>query len=101
MNLRTEMRENDLYVIACETKDIASINLKRKFKVDTNFFNFTNKLTEDEQEKLYVMLTKLAETEPEDREDEKKYLITQAEIEKIKEKFNTDLKEFEIVEVKK
>lgn len=135
MGLRTEMRENDLYVIACETKDIASINLKRKFKVDTNFFNFTNKLTEDEQEKVYVMLTKLAETEPEDRGEEKKYYLrhkwlgeddsnylnlvnnyafeictkkevdkyktqfTAEEIKAIKRKFNTDLEDFEIVEV--
>ncbi len=42
-----------------------------------------------------------AETPPEDREEEKYHLVkfSEKEIEKIKKKFNTDLKDFELVEV--
>lgn len=126
----------DLLVIYCGREPIASIDLKTKLKINTDYWAFTNLLAEDEREKIYVLLTKLAETDPQDRGEEKKYYLrhkwiggnytnylnfdingkfeieskatnlkfqtkfTQKEIDKIKIKFNTNLEDFEIVEVK-
>ena len=137
MKLEAEIRGNDMLVIHSGRESIASINLKTKFEINTSLWAFTNLLAEDEREKIYVLLTKLAETDLEDREEEKKYYLkhkwisysgrqylnlntdknkydinsksnsaefktqfTLEEINKIKEKFNTDLSDFEIVEVK-
>lgn len=133
MNLQVEINKNYLNIINCDGRIIACICSYRKFVVDTNYVDFRN-LAEDEQEKIYVLLTKLAETDPKDREEEKKYYLkhkwiggdganylnlykddfeiytqieyidyqtkfTQAEIDKIRRKFNTNLNEFEIIEV--
>ena len=135
MNMQIEKCGKVLYVARCED-NIASINLDEKFNIDTDYVAFRNDLTEDEQEKVFVLLTKLAVTDPEDREEEKKYYLkhkwlysrdcnylnfksdensymlsysydwyghkkqfTKAEIDKIKEKFNTNLEDFEIIEV--
>lgn len=134
MNVQTERNGEVLYVV--RNGVIASIKLDEKFKICTSYAGFREDLTEYEQEKVYVLLTKLAETDPQDREEEKKYYLkhkwlysrncnylnfksdensymlsysydwyghkkqfTKAEIDKIKEKFNTNLEDFEIVEV--
>lgn len=135
MNLQVEINKNYLNIINCDGRIIACICSYRKFVVDTNYVDFRN-LAEDEQEKIYVLLTKLAETDPKDREEEKKYYLkhkwiidyervylnfyfeenrymlssndndayfktkyTQSEIDEIKRKFNTDLEDFELIEV--
>ena len=51
------------------------MNLERKFEVDVCFWGFKNLLSEDEREKVYFLLTKLAETDPQDREEEQKYYL--------------------------
>lgn len=58
-------------------------------------------LDKNVQEKLFDLLIEYAKTPIEDREEEKYYLVkfTLKEIEEIKKKFNTDLKDFELVEV--
>lgn len=136
MNLRTQVCDDFLVVINCCGEIVAKVSLKRKFEVDTNFWTFSDNLIECEKEKVFVLLTKLAETDPQDREEEKKYYLkhrwiscncfchlnlytnenkyiiesdsdidgfktqfTQAEIDKIKEKFNTTLEDFELIEV--
>ena len=136
MNLRTQVCDDFLVVINCCGEIVAKVSLKRKFEVDTNFWTFSDNLIECEKEKVFVLLTKLAETDPQDREEEKKYYLkhkwlysrdcnylnfksdensymlsysydwyghkkqfTKAEIDKIKEKFNTNLEDFEIIEV--
>lgn len=135
MNLQAEIRGNDMLVIHSGDKNIASINLNAKFEINTSYWGFKNLLAEDEREKVYRLLTKLAETDPQDRGEEKKYYLrhkwiggdytnylnlaidkkfeieskasnlkfqtkfTQKEIDKIKIKFNTNLEDFEIVEV--
>lgn len=136
MNLRAEKLENNLIVTKSKQWYIASIDLERKFEISTNFSAFEEQLTEDEIEKLYFLLTKLAETDPEDREEEKKYYLrhkwldsdrwnylnfyitddscelsdkpsgktcktqfTQKEIDEIKERFNTNLEDFEQIPV--
>lgn len=135
MNMQIEKCGKCLYVARGED-NIASIKLDEKFNIDTDYVAFRNDLTENEREKVYVLLTKLAETDPKDREEEKKYYLkrkwiidyervylnfyfeenrymlssndndayfktkyTQSEIDEIKRKFNTDLKDFEIIEV--
>lgn len=134
MNMQIEKRGRVLYVSHCED-GIASINLDEKFNIDTDYVAFRNDLTEYEKERVYVLLTKLAETEPQDREEEKKFYLkhkwlvgycnylnfyipnnnyklndkssmkdfktqfTQAEIDEIKERFNTNLDDFEQVPV--
>ena len=139
MDLQAEIRDNYLYIFSGR-EQIASVNLIRKFEINTNYWAFKNLLAEDEREKVYVLLTRLAETDPQDREEEKRYYLkhrylqssftnlndflsysasdnklalsnginfpkykthfTLKEIEEIKEKFNTDLEDFEIIEVK-
>lgn len=137
MKLQAEIRGNYMRITHKGGDNIANINLKTKFEINTNYWAFRNILAEDEKEKIYVLLTKLAETDLEDREEEKKYYLrhkwisdggcqylnlntdknkydissksnfaefktqfTLEEINKIKEKFNTDLSDFEMVEVK-
>ena len=58
-------------------------------------------LNKDVQEKLFDLLIEYAKTPIEDREEEKYYLVkfSEKEIEEIKEKFDTDLNDFELVEV--
>ncbi len=140
MNLQTEVRYDYLFVTDSYGEAVGSINLKAKFEIYIDFRDPRNKLSEDEREKVYVLLTKLAETDPDDRGEEKKYYLrhkwigrkspsgdylnycnnydeyqmygkedgalytpqfTQAEITEIKERFNTTLEDFEMVEVKK
>ena len=50
---------------------------------------------------LLKKVIELAETPLDEREEEKKYYIkfTKAEIQKFKEKFDTDLRDFEMIEV--
>lgn len=132
MNLQTEVRNDYLFVTDSYGEAVGSINLKAKFEIYIDFRNFRHKLSEDEREKVYVLLTKLAETDPQDREEKQKYLLkhkwfddslcayinycipndsfnlntksnneefktqfTQAEIDEIKERFNTNLEDFE------
>lgn len=135
MNLQTEVRNDYLFVTDSYGEAVGSINLKAKFEIYIDFRNFRHKLSEDEREKVYVLLTKLAETEPQDREEKKYYLkhkwfnfkyfnflnfyiandsyelndksnnvefktqFTQAEIDEIKERFNTNLEDFEQIPV--
>ena len=135
MKLEAEIRGNDMLVIHSGRENIASINLNAKFEINTSYWGFKNLLAEDEREKVYRLLTKLAETDLEDREEEQKYYLrhkwiggdytnylnlaidkkfeieskasdlnfktqfTLEEINKIKEKFNTNLEDFEMVEV--
>lgn len=136
MNLQTEVRNDYLFVTDSYGEAVGSINLKAKFEIYIDFRNFRHKLSEDEREKVYVLLTKLAETDLEDREEEKKYYLrhkwlnvgycnylnfyitendyqlfdkpnmeccktqfTQEEIDEIKERFNTNLEDFEQVPV--
>lgn len=135
MNLQTEVRNDYLFVTHSSGEAVGSINLKAKFEIYIDFRDPRNKLSEDEREEVYVLLTKLAETDPEDRGEENKYYLrhkwlttgfvylnfsipdnscrlhdkrqtkcsktqfTLEEIDEIKKRFNTDLKEFEIIEV--
>lgn len=136
MNLRTQVCDDFLVVINCCGEIVAKVSLKRKFEVDTNFWTFSDNLIECEKEKVFVLLTKLAETDPQDREEEKKYYLkhkwisytgrqylnlyinenkcsidtkcsfdniktqfTLEEINEIKRKFNTNLEDFELIEV--
>lgn len=136
MNLQTEVRNDYLFVTDSYGEAVGSINLKAKFEIYIDFRNFRHKLSEDEREKVYVLLTKLAETDPQDREEEQKYYLkhkwfnfkyfnflnfyiandsyelndksnniefktqfTQAEIDEIKERFNTNLEDFEQIPV--
>lgn len=73
MKLQAEIRINNLFVVHSGREDIASVNLNTRFEINTDYWAFKNLLAEDEQEKVYVLLTKLAETDPKDREEEKKY----------------------------
>lgn len=135
MNLKTQILESSLLVFDRAGETIARVDLKEKFVIDTNFWNFRG-LTEDEREKVYVLLTKLAETDPSEREEEKRYYLkhkwisytgrqylnlyidenkysidtkcsfdniktqfTLEEINEIKRKFNTNLQDFELIEV--
>lgn len=75
MNLQAEIRGNDLFVVHCGREDIASIHLNTKFEINTSYWAFKNLLAEDEREKVYVLLTKLAETDPSEREEEKRYYL--------------------------
>ena len=75
MNLQTKVCGDCLVVLHCGGGSVASVNLAKKFDVDVNYWDFENNLTEDEQEKVFVLLTKLAVTDPEDREEEKKYYL--------------------------
>ncbi len=137
MKLQAEIRINNLFVVHSGREDIASINLNTRFEINTSYWAFKNLLAEDEREKVYELLTKLAETDLEDREEEKKYYLrhkwltsdngfnylnlytdknryiietngsfnsfktqfTLEEINKIKEKFNTNLEDFEMIEM--
>lgn len=75
MNLQAEIRINNLFVVHSGREDIASVNLNTRFEINTNYWAFKNLLSEDEREKVYVLLTKLAETDPSEREEEKKYYL--------------------------
>lgn len=136
MNLQTQICNDYLFVTDSYGEAVGSINLKAKFEIYIDFRNFRHKLFEDEREKVYVLLTKLAETDPEDRGEEKRYYLkhkwlidgerrylnlyvdkneyeinsdancaefktqfTQSEIDGIKEKLNTNLEDFEVIEV--
>lgn len=140
MNFKTQILESSLLVFDRAGETIARVDLKEKFEIDTYFWNFRGSLTEDEREKVYVLLTKLAETDPEDREEEKKYYLkhkwllpeeyrylckddnyyflaeklqssencipfyelakfTKEQIEEFKRTFNTNLEDFELIEV--
>lgn len=136
MKLQVDVTKDYLFVIHRNGKTVANMNLNRKFQMSTNFWAFQNMLTEDEREKVYFLLTKLAETDPEEREEKQKYLLkhkwfddslcayinycipndsfnlnsksnneafktqfTQAEIDEIKERFNTNLEDFEQIPV--
>lgn len=136
MNLQTEVRNDYLFVTDSCGEAVGSVNLKAKFEIYIDFRDPRNKLSEDEREKIYVLLTKLAETDPQDREEEKKYCLkhkwlrlgedvefylninsdidyflsriketdfktqfTLEEIDDIKRKFNTNLEDFELIEV--
>ena len=74
MNLKTQILESSLLVFDRTGETIARVDLKEKFVIDTYFWNFRG-LTEDEREKVYALLSKLAETDPQDREEEKKYYL--------------------------
>lgn len=136
MNLQTKVCGDCLVVLHCGGGPVASVNLAKKFDVDVNYWDFENKLTEFEQERVFVLLTRLAVTDPEDREEEKKYYLkhkwigtqdfiylnlnfdtgscflgsksdlefiktqfSQSEIDGFKKTNNTNLEDFEIVEV--
>lgn len=75
MNLQTEVCGDYLNIIHCKGGTVAYINLNTRFEINTGYWAFKNLLAEDEKEKVYVLLTKLAETDPEDREDEKRFII--------------------------
>lgn len=81
MNLQAEIRGNGLFVVHSGREDIASVYLNTRFEINTNYWAFRNMLAEDEREKVYVLLTKLAETDPRDREEEKKYYLKHSWIE--------------------
>lgn len=55
----------------------------------------------DKDYRMIKASIEFAGTDPEDREEEKYYLVkfSEKEIEEIKKKFDTDLKDFELVEV--
>lgn len=74
MNMQIEKCGRVLYVSHCED-NIASINLDEKFNIDTDYVAFRNDLTEYEKERVYVLLKKLAETEPQDREEPQKFYL--------------------------
>lgn len=140
MNLQAEIRGNGLFVVHSGREDIASVYLNTRFEINTNYWAFRNMLAEDEREKVYVLLTKLAETDPSEREEEKGYYLkhkwlytkecrylckddygcilveklqpsedfapfykptkfTKEQIEEIKKELNTDLEDFELIEV--
>lgn len=75
MNLQTEVRNDYLFVTDSYGEAVGSINLKAKFEIYIDFRNFRHKLSEDEREKVYVLLTKLAETEPQDREEPERFYL--------------------------
>lgn len=74
MNMQIEKCGRVLYVSRCED-NIASINLDEKFNIDTDYVAFRNDLTEYEKERVYVLLTKLAETDPKDRKEPQKFYL--------------------------
>lgn len=74
MNMQIEKCGRVLYVSHCED-NIASINLDEKFNIDTDYVSFRNDLTEYEKERVYVLLTKLAETDPKDRKEPQKFYL--------------------------
>lgn len=53
------------------------------------------------QDKLFDLIVEYAKTPIEERKEEKYYLVkfSEKEIEEIKKKFDTDLKDFELIEV--
>lgn len=75
MGLRTEIIGHTLFVYNHEMWTIASIKLERKFEINTNSLTFGNELTKDEIEKVYFLLTKLAETDPKDRKEPQKFYL--------------------------
>lgn len=75
MGLETKIYNAWLYVFRPKSAVAASINLNRKFQMNTNFWDFNNILSESEREKVYFLLTKLAETEPEDRKEPQKFYL--------------------------
>ncbi len=75
MNLKAEIRGDSLLVFNSFGFAVASTSLSRKFETNTYFLNFRKVLSKDQREKVYFLLTRLAETDPEDREEEKKYYL--------------------------
>ena len=93
MNMQIEKCGKSLFIARYED-NIASIKLDEKFNIDTDYVAFRNDLTENEREKVYVLLTKLAETDPQDREEEKKkYLRFTALTNKYRNYLNYDTTE--------
>lgn len=120
------------------TREIARVNLEYNLVLDVDFTGFKN-LPEEIKEELFNLLLEFARTPTDEREEEKKYIIThkffssknyyavnlvwnqekdiyrliscsqdnniyqalfsKEEIEEIKERLNTDLADFRIVEV--
>lgn len=74
MNMQIEKCGRVLYVSHCED-GIASINLDEKFNIDTDYVAFRNDLTEYEKERVYVLLKKLAETDPKDRKEPERFYL--------------------------
>lgn len=74
MNLKAEIRGDSLLVFNSFGFAVASTSLSRKFETNTYFLNFRKVLSKDQREKVYFLLTRLAETDPEDREEKKYYL---------------------------
>lgn len=110
--LKRIAKEND-YELE-KLKDYEEIVLIRKVSVDgflANFItislNFENQIfvkiihCDDKDFNMIKAAVEFAETPIEDREEEKYYLVkfSEKEIEGIKKKFDTDLKDFELMEV--
>lgn len=104
--LKRIAEEND-YVL---TKSFDNYKLKRKNRgncidisnVNANRVWISNiSLCDDEDFNMIKAAVEFAETPIEEREGEKYYLVkfSEKEIEEIKKKFDTDLKDFELVEV--
>jgi hypothetical protein len=75
MNLKAEIRGDSLLVFNSFGFAVASTSLSRKFETNTYFLNFRKVLSKDQREKVYFLLTKLAETEPEDREEPERFYL--------------------------
>ena len=83
--------EGTEYAAVCHTAPNQISNMERAW----------DWLDKDVQEKLFDLLIEYAKTPIKDRDEEKYYLVkfSEKEIEEIKKKFDTDLKDFELVEV--
>lgn len=75
---------------------VAAVDLTKRFTIETTFISrpLIN-------EKLFDLIVEYARTPVDEREEEKYYLVkfSEKEIEKIKEKYDTDLSDFELIEV--
>lgn len=71
-------------------------------KITEGYIAINNTFCDSVDLKMFKASIEFAETSIEDREEEKYYLVkfSKKEIEEIKKKFDTDLKYFELVEVK-
>lgn len=95
------------YVLKDGRYTVAKIKTKRACAIDF-FYHLNDTLDKEISEKLFDIIVEYAKTPIEDREEEKKFYLknrwenkqlTLKEIEAIKEKFNTDLTDFLLVEV--
>lgn len=91
--------------IVSEGLTVATISTERVHYI--NCFCFVD-IEWKNQDKLFDLIVEYARTPIEDREEQKKFYLrpwwennqfTLKEIEEIKEKFETDLKDFELIEV--